>query len=114
MLLPIPLDKQRKKWRGFNQAEELTKLLSKFFKIPFFNNILIKKNPTLPQTELKEKDRQKNISGAFLCQNQKLIKNKKIFLVDDVYTSGFTMEECAKVLKQNGAKEIWGIVIARG
>lgn len=119
ILVPIPLDKKRLKWRGFNQAEEIAKELSKFFKIPLFNNILIKIKGTLPQVDLSEKERRENVKNNFLVKNKNLIQNKKILLIDDVYTTGSTMEECARVLKQPtedgcpGAKEIIGIVVAR-
>jgi len=67
----------------------------------------------LPQVELSEKERQKNIKNVFSLKNPVEIKEKKIFLVDDVYTTGATMEEAARVLKKAGAKEVWGVVIAR-
>ena len=63
--------------------------------------------------ELPEKERRENLKNAFACQSPEQIKNKKIFLIDDVYTTGSTMEECAGVLRNAGAKEVWGIVIAK-
>lgn len=114
VLIPVPLDKKRLRWRGFNQAEELAKGISKFLNIEILNNILIKTKETLPQVELSDEERKENIKGAFACQNQEKIKGRKILLVDDIYTTGSTMEECARVLKKAGAKEIIGIVVARG
>jgi ComF family protein len=114
ILIPLPLDKKRQRWRGFNQSEEIGKELSKFFKIPLISDCLVKIKETLPQVELTDKERRENIKNAFLAKNQELVKNKKILLVDDVYTTGSTMEEAARVLKKAGAKEIIGIVIARG
>ncbi len=113
-LIPVPLEKKRLKWRGFNQAEELAKEISIFLKIPLIKDILVKTRGTLPQTELSEESRKENIKGVFLCKNSNQIKGKKILLVDDVYTTGATMEECAKVLKEAGARETIGIVVARG
>jgi len=119
-LIPIPLEKKKLKWRGFNQAEEIGKELSKFLKISLLNNVLAKIKETPPQVELSDEERKENIKGAFAVRNEELIKNKKILLVDDVYTTGSTMEECARVLKRPteggypGAKEIIGIVVARG
>lgn len=112
-IIPIPLEKRKLKRRGFNQAEEIGKELAKFFKIPLINNVLIKTKETLPQVELSEKEREDNIKGAFSYQQPALVKDKKILLVDDVYTTGSTMEEAAKVLKKAGAKEIIGLVVAR-
>ncbi len=115
LLMPIPLEKGRLRWRGFNQAEELGKFLSVFFKIPLISNDgLVKTKKTIPQVELTDEARKENVKGLFQVQNKELIKNRKILLVDDVYTTGSTMEECARVLKEAGAKEIIGIVLARG
>ncbi len=112
-LIPVPLSKKRLKWRGFNQSKEIAKELSKYLKIPVLDNTLFRKKETVPQTKLKKEQRKENIKQVFLCDKQKLKENKKILLIDDVYTTGATMEECAKVLKQAGVKEVRGIVIAR-
>ena len=114
ILIPVPLGRKRLKWRGFNQAEEIGKELSKSLEIPLINDVLIKTKENSPQMELTGKEREENILGVFSCQNKEEIQGKKILLVDDVYTTGATMEECAKVLKSAGAKEIVGAVVARG
>ena len=131
ILIPIPLDKKKLKWRGFNQAEKITEELAEFFNPVrdsgnkenlqkenisngVVNNVLMKSKETLPQVNLSDELRKENIKGVFLVEKKELIQNKKIILVDDVYTTGATMEECARVLKEAGAKEIWGIAIARG
>ncbi len=113
ILIPIPLEKKKLKWRGFNQSEEIGKKLAENLKIPILSNVLFKIKETLPQVELSEKERRENIKGCFLVKNKDLIKNKKILLLDDVYTTGSTMEEAARVLKKSGAKEIVGMVLAR-
>lgn len=113
ILIPIPLEKRKLRRRGFNQVEEITKQLSKFLELPLLNNVLIKKQATFPQVELFQKERKQNILGAFSCQNEENIKGKNILLVDDVYTTGSTMKEAAKTLKESGAKKVIGIVIAR-
>lgn len=113
LLVPVPLYKKRLKWRGFNQAEELANELAKFFRVPVINNCLIKNKPTLPQIELSEVERKENIKNAFLIKNQELIKNKNVLLIDDVFTTGATMSECARLLKEVGAKKVIGLVIAR-
>ncbi|MBZ9572840.1 ComF family protein [Patescibacteria group bacterium] len=113
VFVPIPLSRFRQRWRGFNQASLIARELSKFFKIPLLNNNLIKVKKTQLQVELKREEREKNIKGAFKVQRLKEIQGKRIFLIDDVFTTGATMEECARVLKKAGAKEVWGIVIAR-
>ena len=113
VLMPVPLHRKRLKWRGFNQAEEIALQLSLFFKMPLISDCLLKTKQTLPQVQLSEKERTDNVKSAFVCQNKNLIKEKKILLVDDVFTTGSTMEECARVLKDSGAKEVWGIAAAR-
>ena len=114
ILVPVPSEKKKLKWRGFNQAEEIGKELTKFFRISLLNNVLAKIKETPSQVELSDEERKENIKGVFTVRNKELIKNKKILLIDDVYTTGSTMEECARVLKTAGAKEIIGIVVARG
>ncbi len=113
ILTPVPMDIKKMKNRGYNQSAELAQELLKTLKIPLMLDNLIKTKTTLPQMELSAKDRQENLKNAFLIKNPLEIKNKKIFLVDDVYTTGSTMEECAKVLRNAGAKQVWGIAIAR-
>jgi len=114
ILIPIPLYITKLKRRGFNQAEEIAKNLSNAFKAPLLNDCLIKIKETPAQMELSEKERKENLKGAFEVKEKERIKNQKIILIDDVYTTGATMEEAAKILKEAGAKEVWGIVIARG
>lgn len=113
ILIPIPLDEKRLRWRGFNQAEEIAKKLSKFLGIPLMLKCLIKIKETPPQVELSKKERKETVKGIFSSQKQEKIYRKKILLVDDIYTTGATMEEAAKVLKKAGAKQVWGVVVAR-
>jgi len=113
VLIPIPLDKNKLKIRGYNQAEELGKELSKVLKIPLVSGNLIKIKPTKSQMELTKAEREKNLSGAFQIKNPEEMSGKKIFLLDDVYTTGSTMQECAKTLREVGLKNIWGIALAR-
>ena len=117
VLIPIPLDKNKLKNRGYNQSEELAKELSKILQIPAITNVLIKTKSTKPQMELSKEEREQNLQSAFSINLVKSdltkFSGRKVFLVDDVYTTGSTMEECAKILKQAGAKQIWGICIAR-
>jgi len=113
ILIPIPLVRKKLKNRGYNQAEEIAKELSKKLKIPVITDCLIKVKENLPQMELSKEERQENVKGVFKVKNKEKTQGKKILLVDDVYTTGATMEECAKTLKQVGVKEVWGVVVAR-
>lgn len=114
ILVPVPLEKRKLKWRGFNQAEEIAKELSKFLNSEILNEVLIKIKETPSQVELSEEERRENIKDVFFVKNREKIRQRKILLIDDIYTTGSTMEEAAKILKTAGAKEIIGIVIARG
>lgn len=113
ILIPAPLAKKRLKWRGYNQSEEIGKHLAEFFKIPLISDVLLKTKTTSPQIDLAKEKREENIKGAFLVNPSTRLRARKILLVDDVYTTGATMEECARILQEAGAKEIIGIVVAR-
>jgi len=112
ILIPVPLSKKRLKWRGFNQTEEIGKEISKFFKIPLENDCLIKIKETLPQVELPEKERRRNQKGVFIVKNKRKVEGKKFLVLDDVFTTGATLTEIAKVLKENGAKKVFGVAVA--
>jgi len=111
LVVPIPLEKERKKWRGFNQSEILAFEISKFFGLKMENDLLERTKKTLPQAELKREEREENMKDAFSVK--KNFKGEKILLVDDVFTSGATLREAARVLKKKGAKKVIGIVLAR-
>jgi ComF family protein len=113
VLVPIPLSKKKLKWRGFNQAEEIAKELANFLKIPLISDCLVKIKETKDQVELSEKERRENVKGAFFVKNKGEIFGRNILLIDDVFTTGATMEEAARVLKEAGAKKIVGIVVAK-
>jgi len=98
------------RWRGFNQATEISKQFSESFNIPLVSNYLAKIREARPQTKLTAEERKENVKGIFKCKKQGVIYGKKILLVDNIYTVGSTMEETAKALKESGAKEIWGVV----
>ncbi|MCH7605018.1 ComF family protein [Patescibacteria group bacterium] len=114
ILIPIPLHKKRLRWRGFNQAEKIAKQLSNILMMPLYSNILVKTKHTAPQTGLSEEERETSVEGTFAVQKPDLVTNKKILLVDDVYTTGSTMEEATKMLKRAGAIQVFGVVVARG
>lgn len=114
LFVALPLIKKRQNQRGYNQAQELAKELSAFFRIPLERNNLLKTKETIKQTELLYQEREENIKGAFKLKDPACFKNKRVFLVDDILTTGTTLEEAAKVLKTKGkAREVYGVVIAR-
>jgi len=112
VVMPIPLYIKRFHERGFNQSELMAKLIAKNF--DWNLNLDLKKiKPTLPQVGQKKISRIESIKGSFEWQGVDL-KDKNILLVDDVLTTGSTLEEAARILKSAGAKSIWGIILCRG
>lgn len=115
IVVPIPLTKHKKLKRGYNQAEIISQFLSKEFNIPFAIGNLIKIKETIPQAQTKTKiERLDNIRDSFKITEPDAIRNKKIILVDDVITTGATINEAARVLRNAGAKQIIGLAIALG
>lgn len=118
IIIPIPLHPRRLRWRDFNQSELLAQYLSQNIapgmEIPMNNKILRRKRFTQPQMKIKNyAKRKENLKNAFTVINYNGVKNKNILLVDDVCTTGSTLLECAKILKQNGAGKVFGAVISR-
>ena len=113
ILVPVPLHPWRKKWRGFNQAKILAKALSVRFSQPC-QDVLSRFRETQSQVGLKRDQRHENVKGVFGLKDGFKVKGRDFVLVDDVYTSGATMGECAKVLKRVGAKSVWAMVVALG
>ncbi|MEK7088512.1 MAG: ComF family protein [Patescibacteria group bacterium] len=119
ILIPIPLSKKRHKERGYNQAELICEELIKINNLrhgvdmKLEKNILIKIKETEHQVNIKDrKDRLKNLSDSFSVKNPELIKGKNIILIDDVITTGATLTEAKKILKQSGAKKIIAFTVA--
>ncbi len=113
LAVPVPLHKKRQKWRGFNQAEIIAETIAKNFSMEISRRNLIRIKNNQPQANLDESARQSNIAGCFSWQGEKPA-DKTIVLIDDVATTGATLNECAKVLKDNGAEAVWGLVAAKG
>lgn len=112
-VIPVPLHKKRFKIRGFNQAELLAQNFAKSLGFECLK-LLQKTKATKRQVELEGAERLKNLEGAFsVLPMPPSLGERKIILVDDVATTGATLNECAKVLRAQGAGEIWGLVVAR-
>ena len=114
LLIPVPTHKSKLKKRGYNQAEILARKLDKNLKIGVEPDILTKLRNTKSQMTLTKSERLVNMKNSFLCTNPKAINGKTIILVDDVCTTGTTLEECARALSLGNPKTIWGTVLARG
>lgn len=113
IIVPVPIHKKRKNERGYNQSELIARKLAKNLNLKLVNDSLIKQKNTLPQSTLSKKQREENAKQVYKIQNKPKIENKKVILLDDIYTTGATTKECSKVLKQNGAKEILVLTIAK-
>jgi len=111
-IIPVPLHQKKLNWRGFNQSELLAKHISQKLELTCYIDGLKRISNTKSQTKLKREKRIINIKNAFQVNNI-LVKNKNILLIDDIVTSGSTLNECARVLRENGARRIWALVIAR-
>lgn len=113
VLIPVPLHPSRERARGFNQSGVFARELEKIINIGVKDGALIKSVNVPPQTSLTAKERKQNIKGAFKVKDKVKIKDKTILLVDDVFTTGATIQECSGVLMHSGAKEVRGITIAQ-
>ena len=113
VLVPVPLHRKRLRERGYNQSSLLARELSKLIDLPVVGNCLIRQQHTPPQARAPNvAERQSNVDGAFACGDQRL-RNKQVLLIDDVSTSGATLNACAAALKAAGATSVWGLVMAR-
>lgn len=113
LILPIPLHIKRLRERGFNQSLLLARQVGRRTGVPVDPFLLEKGRPTPPQAELKVDERRKNLKGAFELRDPEKVKNKKILIVDDVYTTGATVETAARLLLKAGAEEVEALVLAR-
>ena len=115
IILPVPLHRRRLNWRGFNQAEIITKELCSILACNFYTEVIERTKDTKTQADIEEKrKRLENIKTAFRVTDAEIIKNRVVILVDDICTSGATLNECARVLKEAGARKVIGLVFARG
>jgi ComF family protein len=112
MLIPVPLSLARLAERGYNQAALIAFPIAIGLRIPYDTRSLIKVRDTRPQVGLSYEQRKLNLSDAFSVNATK-VNGKRVLVVDDVTTSGSTLNECAKVLIEIGAKEVYGYTFAR-
>ena len=105
-IIAVPLYEKKLKQRGYNQALEICKHLGRLMELKVYKKNLIRKIDTMPQNDLSFLERIINQDGAFEVKNPREIVNKRILLIDDIYTTGSTVDSCAKELMENGAKEV--------
>lgn len=114
VLIPVPLHRRKYNQRGYNQSELIASEISKYMSTEIIVDCLVKTKNTKDQARLKETERMTNLKNAYVCSKPWLVSGKKVLLIDDVYTTGTTMAECARVLKEAGTSEITGLAITRG
>jgi ComF family protein len=112
IITPVPLGLVRLKERGYNQATLLARPIALYFQVPFSSRALIRTRETQSQVGLTVTERQLNMADAFWA-NSKLVEGKNILVVDDVATSGATLNACAKALVEEGASKVYGFSLAR-
>lgn len=115
IIIPVPIHFFKRLKRKYNQSELLAKYLSKVSGVEYEPRILNKIKQTSPQEGLSGAERRKNVQGSFGINKryQDLLENKNVLLVDDVFTTGSTVNECAKILKEHGAKKVKVVTLAR-
>ena len=114
IIIPVPLHRSRQRERGYNQSEILAKELASYLNLTINHDTLIRNRKTIIQKHMDTATRAKNMRGAFtlIPKNLAKIKNQNILLLDDVYTTGATTNECVSVLHQNGAQKVIVLTIA--
>jgi ComF family protein len=113
VLVPVPLHPKRLRERGYNQSALLVRELGQLSGLPVVNECLIRKRYTPPQARTNSvNERWENVVGTFTCRSNE-VANRKVLLIDDVATSGATLNACANALKNSGAISVWGLVLAR-
>jgi len=112
LIVPVPLSPQRLRERGYNQASLLARPVALYLKIPFSTQALKRVRHTNTQVGLKAFDRVQNVRNAFKASST-FVANKIVLVVDDVATTGSTLQECARALLEAGAKSVYGLTLAR-
>ncbi|MBI4036859.1 ComF family protein [Candidatus Daviesbacteria bacterium] len=113
VVVPVPLHSKRQKWRGFNQSALLGQILAQKLGLDY-QEVLKRVRYTAPQVGMEAWKRKQNIKNAFSLTNPYTLDSKPcVLLVDDVWTTGSTLKECAYILKKSGAKKVWAITLAR-
>jgi ComF family protein len=113
LIVPVPLHPRRLRWRGFNQSVLLARQVSRAFATPMDPFMLVRCRETVPQTELTEQQRRRNVRGAFALSTGRSLRDRRILLIDDVYTSGATVNECSRALRRGGAAAVYVLTLAR-
>ena len=112
-IVPVPLHYRRFHQRGYNQSEEIGRVLSRHLGITLWAEVLRRTRYTRPQTRLAHRERRGNVQDAFEVVYAEPVRDRRVLLLDDVYTTGSTMNACARVLKEAGAREVTALTVCR-
>ena len=113
IITPVPISNLRRRERGYNQSDLIAIKVAEFANITYYPKILIKIKNNKPQSTLNKEHRLENVKNVYKIQNLEKIKEKNILLFDDIYTTGATANECARLLKQAGAQELGILTLAK-
>jgi ComF family protein len=112
-IVPVPLHYRRFYSRGFNQSEEIGRFLAGWMSVPLWTETLRRARPTKPQTRLAHADRLKNVRDAFVIFHADPVKERHVLLLDDVFTTGSTVNACAMALKEAGVRRVTALTLCR-
>lgn len=113
VIIPVPISKKRFKERGYNQAELIAKEIAKTLEKRIITSCLYKQKNIIAQSKLNKEEREKNIKGVYDLRSKEKLSNKKVLIIDDIYTTGSTVSECSRVLKQANPSKIGVLTIAK-
>lgn len=112
IIIPVPLHAKRLRSREFNQSLLLSNLLGLHLGRPILKNVMVRRKDTSPQVTLDKNKRRRNVKNIFSVTNGDLIGGRRVLLVDDVFTTGSTADECAETLKKSGAYKVYIVTLA--
>lgn len=113
ILVPVPLDEGRRRERGYNQAELIAKPLARLLRIPFRSCLLVRTRPRPNQIRLTRRERWETVRGAYATHKTAQVDKLRVLLLDDVFTTGATLDACSKALKGAGAARVVSLTVAR-
>ena len=113
IIMPVPISKKRFSARGYNQSSLIAKNFANMLNLDYTEKVLIKFKDNKPQSEMKQDTRKSNVKGVYKVINKEKIYKKTVLIIDDIFTTGNTVDECAKVLKENDAECVGVLTLAK-